>query len=366
MTAATTMFQSMLFQNIWAITRSILSNSNGNMTTLLNKRSNDSSMDSCVLHPSHHHHHHHHHYSPVSVAQSQQTNQNMQCNIDDPKTRSFIEYLTSNNNNNNNNNTEHYENGNNNNNNNNNNNKAEKESNLPQKMTQREFEEKKRQLTILLDLSVQSKMKIEKAFPEKLLQFGRTRQDWDKYGLNWHPGWREPPRFVPEVDCDPYRGACMVQACTCDAFETWPLDDIDYGATHDPELVRTYVYNPRLTNPESDLCYVCHHLKSDHTLWTPTLEQSRSKLTEFNRPNVERYSIQLQEGLPPKHPMNIPQYTLQRYYDEHPDVPGASPVSSKLKLIDVEEEKTQQPKGLSTIMDSENYDELLDEDELFM
>jgi hypothetical protein len=227
-------------------------------------------------------------------------------------------------------------------------------------ITQKEFEDLKRELTILLDLAVQSKMKIEKAFPQKLAKFGKTRQDFDKYGLNWHPGWREPQRFVPEVDCDPYRGACMISSCPCDAFETWPLDDIDYGATNDPDLIRTYVYNPRLTNPETDLCYVCHHLKSDHQLWSPTLEIARGKLTEFNRANVDRYSFQYVEGIPTKHPMNVPLYILQRFYDDHPETPGANVQSSKLRLADIEEE--ERPSSMSAMVMS---DDLFDDDELF-
>jgi hypothetical protein len=64
---------------------------------------------------------------------------------------------------------------------------------------------------ILLDQSVQTKMKISKAFAEKLKTFGDT----DRFGLNWHPGtllfyigWKDPPDYVPELDCDPYYGAC--------------------------------------------------------------------------------------------------------------------------------------------------------------
>lgn len=220
----------------------------------------------------------------------------------------------------------------------------------------------KRELTILLDLSVQSKMKIEKAFPEKLAKFGSTREEWDRFGLNWHPGWREPLRYVPEVDCDPYRGACMIQACPCDCFESWPLDDTtESGAVNDPDLVRTYVYNPKLSNPETELCFVCHHLKSDHTLWTPSMETSRSKLVEFNRGNTERYSLQLLESVPPKHPIHIPQYMLQKYYDEHPDAPGASAQSSKLRLADIEED--DRPSGMASIMGDET-DDLFGDDDL--
>ncbi|KAG2393927.1 hypothetical protein C9374_003691 [Naegleria lovaniensis] len=207
-----------------------------------------------------------------------------------------------------------------------------------------EFEEKKRKLLILLDQAVEAKMKVSKAFPEKLAMFG---DNLSRFNLNWHPGWREPERFIPDIDCDPYRGACSVSSCACQMFQSWPVGE------QGNEL---YVYNPKIVNPESELCRECHHLKSDHYLAT---KADKTKLKEFSPENMEKYAIQVSDDIPPKHPSEIPTHFLSRFYEENPIHPGASPNVNKLKLLE-ETEANDKKKRMSS-MDVD--DGLEDEDD---
>lgn len=204
---------------------------------------------------------------------------------------------------------------------------------LPQPETKQEFEEKKRALTILLDQAVQTKMKVQKAFPEKLAKFGNV----DRFQLQWHPGWREPERFVPELDCDPYRGACSQSSCPCEMFVTWPVED------------GVYVYNPKLINPETELCMECYHPKIDHVLAT---RKDKSGLKEFSRENVEKYGVKYRPDLPKKHPSEVPLYELEKFYEKNPDYPGASPLTSKLAMM-VEEEPKKTLADIDFVLDEE-------------
>ncbi|EFC45868.1 hypothetical protein NAEGRDRAFT_79286 [Naegleria gruberi] len=212
---------------------------------------------------------------------------------------------------------------------------------VDQTETKEEFEEKKRKLLILLDQAVEAKMKISKAFPEKLALFGN---DLSRYNLNWHPGWREPERFVPEIDCDPYRGACSVSSCACQLFQSWPVGE---------EGSELYVYNPKIVNPETELCRECHHLKSDHYLAT---KADRSKYKEFSQENVEKYELQVSEDLPPKHPSETPTHLLSHYYEENPLHPGASPNVNKLKLLE-ETEENDKKKSMSSMNMDDDFDD---------
>eukprot|EP00697_Spironema_sp_BW2_P016466 gnl/Spiro4/7716_TR4057_c0_g1_i1.p1 gnl/Spiro4/7716_TR4057_c0_g1~~gnl/Spiro4/7716_TR4057_c0_g1_i1.p1 ORF type:complete len:438 (-),score=97.18 gnl/Spiro4/7716_TR4057_c0_g1_i1:161-1474(-) len=168
------------------------------------------------------------------------------------------------------------------------------------------FEDRKRKLLLLLEQAVQAKTKIQRAFPERLAEFG----DLSQYGLQWHPGWREPDPFVPELDCDRFRGACRVPSCACGAFATWATD------------TGRYVYNPRLVDPDSEQCEVCLHAKSEHTL-----AATRAPPTaEFSPANMDLYGIQLPGMARPEHPSKIPLHALEDFYRKNPEYPGASPV----------------------------------------
>ena len=156
----------------------------------------------------------------------------------------------------------------------------EEEENVQKIETKEEFENKKRKLTILLDQAVMTKMKVEKAFPEKLKSFG---PNLERFGLNWHAGWREPPRYIPDMDCDPYRGGCSQTSCDCDLFVQWPKED------------DLYIYDPDKINVETELCQFCHHSKKYHTLET---KSNKNSLKEFSNDNIEKYSIQFREDIP--------------------------------------------------------------------
>jgi len=208
--------------------------------------------------------------------------------------------------------------------------------------TKEEFEDKKRKLMILLDQAVEAKMKISKAFPDKLALFG---SDLNRFNLNWHPGWREPERFRPEIDCDPYRGACSVSSCACQMFQSWPVGE---------EGNELYVYNPKIVNSETELCRECHHLKSDHYLAT---KADKYKFKEFLPDNLEKYSIQVSQDLPPKHPSEIPYHELSQFYEEHPTFPGANPNVNKMKLLEAEEESDKKKSMSAMDMDDGFEDE---------
>lgn len=141
--------------------------------------------------------------------------------------------------------------------------------------------------------------------------------------MNWHSGWRDPEEYIPPLDCDPFIGACSEVSCMCDGFVTWE---------HEGGI---YVYNPRLVNPETELCSNCHHSKKSHHLRSKTLqfpEDRRRMLKEYSSEILEKYGIpegtmQQDEGSTlgnRRHPSEVPQYELQRFYDQHPDFPGAS------------------------------------------
>nr|QRZ58756.1 Gsp-co-occurring protein 6 [Malawimonas jakobiformis] len=202
--------------------------------------------------------------------------------------------------------------------------------------TQAEFEKKKRKLLLLLDQAVAAKMKISKVFPKKLAELGDTK----RFGLDWHPGWREPDRFVPPLDCDPYRGACAVSACACDAFQTWPTED------------GLYVYNPDITFAENMLCRACRHPKTEHVLAT---KRPRSDLPEFAPQQVAKYSLKYRAELPPAHPVDVPQFELSRFYRLNPDYPGASATTHIATLAEVEEKPT------TSLADVDQGDELGDD-----
>jgi hypothetical protein len=146
----------------------------------------------------------------------------------------------------------------------------------------------------------------------------------ERFGLNWHEGWRDPPEFVPEMDCDPYRGACSEISCPCDLYVSWPKGD-------------SYVYDPTKINPESELCMICHHVKKYHKLES---KSSKWSLKEFSNDNMDKYGIKMSDDLPPKHPTDIPENYLIRWYQMHPDYPGASESAGKSLLLEANEEKT--------------------------
>ncbi len=214
--------------------------------------------------------------------------------------------------------------------------------------TKQEFENKKGQLLLLLDQAQLSKMKISKAFPEKLAKFG---PNLERFGLNWHPGWREPERFTPELDCDPYRGGCSNSSCMCEMFETWPKD-FSAGAA-------VYVYNPNTTNPETELCKNCYHSKMEHTLAT---KKDRNQLKEFSRENMDKYSIQTNPSVPRKHPADIPQFELKQFYDKNPEHPGATENAIKKSLLSLEGDNASKKKGLADLS-GDATDGLGDDDE---
>jgi hypothetical protein len=203
--------------------------------------------------------------------------------------------------------------------------------------TKEEFENKKRKLTILLDQAVMTKMKVEKAFPEKLKSFG---PNLERFGLNWHEGWREPQRFIPDMDCDPFRGACSQTSCPCDIFVQWPKDE------------SLYIYDPDKINVETELCQSCHHSKKYHTLET---KANKNSLKEFSRENVEKYSFQFREDIPAKHPSEIPEYELRKFYLANPDHPGTSEKTKKMKLIEAEEEERKKKKTLVDVEEDEDF-----------
>ncbi|KAL9655056.1 hypothetical protein ABK040_008839 [Willaertia magna] len=221
--------------------------------------------------------------------------------------------------------------------------------------TKEEFEEKKRKLLMLLDQAVEAKMKITKAFPEKLEKLG---PNFERYNLNWHPGWREPERFVPEIDCDPYRGACSVSSCSCQLFQSWPVGATGSGDDSDA----LYVYNPKFVNPETELCRECFHLKSDHYLATKV---DKHKYKEFSNENLEKYNIQISQDLPPKHPSEIPSYELIKFYEQNPTYNGASPFANKMKLLEIEEEGNKKKKGSAFAAMYGEDEGLLGDEELF-
>eukprot|EP01080_Neovahlkampfia_damariscottae_P011314 gene11314-4126_t len=214
---------------------------------------------------------------------------------------------------------------------------SDEESSEKEKIeTKEEFENKKRKLTILLDQAVMTKMKVEKAFPEKLKTFG----DVERFGLNWHPGWREPPRFIPDMDCDPYRGACSQTSCACDIYVQWPKED------------DLYIYDPDKINIESELCQFCHHSKKYHTLET---KANKFSLKEFSNDNLEKYSFQFREDIPKKHPSEIPEYELRKYYLMNPEYPGTSEKTKKMKMIEAEEKQRKNRKTLVDVEEDEDF-----------
>ncbi|KAL0489489.1 hypothetical protein AKO1_010495 [Acrasis kona] len=221
--------------------------------------------------------------------------------------------------------------------------------------TKEEFEKKKRQLMILLDQAVSSKMKISKAFGDKLKTFGPDPKS--KYGLGWHPGWYEPERFEPEMDCDPFRGACGASSCPCEMFVTWPSNLRDKATVTNTDLDDKnvqYVYNPQFVNPENELCLECHHPKSEHVLAT---KKDRSSLKEFNPDMIGKYGIDY-FGMN-KHPADIPLFELTRFYEANPIYAGANPDQAKMALTEIEE-PTDKNKGMNAMMDEEDdmFDEL--------
>jgi hypothetical protein len=222
---------------------------------------------------------------------------------------------------------------------------------LQREETKEEFERKKRQLMILLDQAVQSKMKIDKAFGEKLKSFGPDARQ--KYGLGWHPGWYEPERYKPEMDTDPFRGACAASSCPCEMFVSWPVNLRDQGHVTNTQLEDKnvqYVYNPQYINPENELCLECHHPKSDHVLET---KKDRSSLKEFSPHIVDKYGIEYY-GMK-KHPADIPMFELTRFYELNPEHPGANPDQAKLAITEMED--TPKKKGMASMLEDDLDDE---------
>lgn len=221
---------------------------------------------------------------------------------------------------------------------------------LQREQTKEEFDRNKRQLMILLDQAVVSKMKIDKAFGDKLKKFGPDAKQ--KYGLGWHPGWYEPERYQAEMDTDPFRGACAASSCPCEMFVSWPVNLRDEGHVTNAQLEDKnvqYVYNPKFINPDLDLCLECHHIKADHVLAT---KKDKSSLKEFSPHIVDKYGIEY-FGMK-KHPADIPIYELNRFYELNPDHPGANPDQAKMALTEIE--KSTDTKGMEPEDDDDDDD----------
>lgn len=196
-----------------------------------------------------------------------------------------------------------------------------------------EYDKVRRRLLILLDQAVLAKTKISRAFPKRMREFPSDAAD--RFGLKWHPGWKDPERYIPLTDCDPYRGACGVSSCLCDLFEL-----------EGPP----YVYHPDAASADQIYCARCKHPKSEHTLAT---NADRRKLKEFAAEQLETYAVpvvlEAKSGdaeeddaaelanVRKEHPVDVPTYVLREYYVRHPEAPGAG---ERVRTMSLEQDAT--------------------------